>query len=72
MKSTNLQLIKELNMLKQNMAMFTMPTKFEEKRYHSSLAEGGLSGFGGGGGGATALSTVRSAIENTYQSFKSK
>ena len=64
MKSTNMQLIKELNMIKQNMSMFTMPTKIDEKRHYSNLSEMG--------GGNTALNTVRSAKENTFHSFKSK
>jgi len=51
-------------MIKQNMSMFTMPTKIDEKRHYSNLSEMG--------GGNTALNTVRSAIENTFHSFKSK
>jgi hypothetical protein len=47
-------------MIKQNMSMFTMPTKIDEKRHYSNLSE-----MGGG-------NTVRSAIENTFHSFKSK
>ena len=61
-----MQLIKELNMLKQNMSVFTVPTKIDDKKYYSGLAE-----FGGNGNNS-ALNTVRSAIENTLQSFKSK
>lgn len=68
MRSTNLQLIQEVNILKQNMAVFTMPTKIDDsKRYYSNPINFKNTNIGEG-----ALNSVRSAIENTYNSLKSK